>query len=66
MIKQDKTVRDEFTFSLCGATTIASFAAAPAIAHNLINKMLDERFRERAGKPKPKAQQGLPAQKRAA
>jgi len=49
MIKQDKTVRDAFTFSLCGTMTIASFAAAPAIAHNRINKKLDDRFRQLAG-----------------
>jgi len=66
MIKQDKTLRDEFTFSLGGVTAIASFAAAPAIAHNLINKRLDERFRELAGKPGPKSQQDLQIQKRAA
>ena len=46
MNKQDQTVHDPFTFSLCGATTIASFASVPAVANNMINDMLDERFRQ--------------------
>ena len=46
MNKQDQPVRDPFTFSLCGATTIASFTAVPAVANNMINKILDERFRQ--------------------
>ena len=46
MNKQDQTVRDPFSFSLGGATTIASFAAVPAVASNMINNRLDERFRQ--------------------
>ena len=42
----DTRVRDAFTFSLHGATTIASFAAMPAVANDTINNMLDKRFRQ--------------------
>jgi hypothetical protein len=42
MFKKESAKRDAFTFSLSGATTITSFAAAPAIASNRINRMLDE------------------------
>jgi len=66
MNKQDNSVRDPFTFSLYGATTIASFTAAPAVAHNLINKMLDERFHQPDGDRGPKSKFGIPVQKRPA
>jgi hypothetical protein len=38
MLTTDKTRRDAFTLSLGGMTAIASFAFAPAIAHNRISK----------------------------
>jgi len=34
MFKKDKTARDAFTLSQGGTKVIASFAAAPAIAHD--------------------------------
>ncbi len=40
MTEKAKSGRDAFTFSLRGLTTIASFAAAPAIADDRINKAL--------------------------
>jgi len=44
MTEKAKSGRDAFTFSLRGMTTIASFTAAPAIAHDRINKAWDERL----------------------
>ena len=41
MFEKAKRVRDAFTFSLGGMTTIASFVAAPAIADDRINKIRD-------------------------
>jgi hypothetical protein len=38
MLKKDKQVRDEFSLSLGGITTIASFAPAPAIAHDRLHQ----------------------------
>lgn len=46
MFEKAKPVSDAFTFSLCGATTVASFAVVPVIALDRVNKMLDERFRQ--------------------
>ena len=43
MTEKAKSGRDAFTFSLRGLKTIASFAAAPAIADDRINKTLDRR-----------------------
>ena len=37
MFKKDKTVRDEFTFSLGGMKTVTPFAAAAAIADDQFN-----------------------------
>jgi len=45
MTKKAKARRDAFTFSLQGMTTIASFAVAPVIADDRINKVLDERLK---------------------
>ena len=42
MLNKAKVACDAFTFSLGGMTTIASFFPAPAIAHDRINKILDE------------------------
>jgi hypothetical protein len=42
MFNKAKVARDAFTISLGGMTTIASFFPAPAIAHDRINKILDE------------------------
>jgi len=42
MFNKAKVARDAFTFSLGGMTTIASFFPAQAIAHDRINKILDE------------------------
>jgi hypothetical protein len=44
MFKKAESGRDAFTFSLRGMTTIASFAVAPAIANDRINKAWDERL----------------------
>jgi hypothetical protein len=44
MSKKAKPARDAFTFSLGGISTISSFVAAPAIAHDQLNKALDERL----------------------
>jgi len=42
MFNKAKVARDAFTFSLGGMTTIASFFPAQAIAHDRINRILDE------------------------
>ena len=42
MFNKAKVARDAFTISLGGMTTIASFFPAQAIAHDRINKILDE------------------------
>ena len=42
MLNKAKVARDAFTISLGGMTTIASFFPAQAIAHDRINKVLDE------------------------
>ena len=47
MSEQAKRPRDAFRFSLGGMTTIASFAVAPAIAHDKINKALSERLQDK-------------------
>ena len=44
MFEKATSGRDAFTFSLHGMKTIASFAAAPAIAQDQINKARDERL----------------------
>ena len=44
MFEKAKSGRDAFTFSLRGMTTIASFTVAPAIAHDRINKVIDQRL----------------------
>lgn len=50
MFEKAKSGRDAFTFSLQGMTTIASFAAAPAIAHDQINKAWDDRLKHGPGR----------------
>lgn len=45
MFQKAGSGRDAFTFSLQGMTTIASFAAAPAVAQDQINKAWDERLK---------------------
>ena len=42
MFNKAKVARDAFTISLGGMTTIASFFPAQAIAHDRINRILDE------------------------
>ena len=42
MFNKAKVTLDAFTISLGGMTTIASFFPAQAIAHDRINKILDE------------------------
>jgi len=37
-MKKDKPVRDAFALSLSGMRTIASFAPAPAIAHDKLHQ----------------------------
>ncbi|MDH3430209.1 MAG: hypothetical protein OEQ14_09375 [Gammaproteobacteria bacterium] len=44
MSNKAKPARDAFTFSLGGISTISSFVAAPAIAHDRLNKALDEQL----------------------
>ena len=46
MLENPKKARDAFTFSLGGMTTVASFAFAPAIADDRINKVRDEQLRQ--------------------
>lgn len=47
MTKQDRRPRDAFTLSLGGMTTIASFATAPAIAHDQLQQKSQEQVRKR-------------------
>lgn len=42
MFNKAKVARDAFTISLGGMTTIASFFPVQAIAHDRINRILDE------------------------
>jgi len=49
MINNVKSQRDAFTFSLGGIRAVASFVAAPAIANDRINKILDDRLRQERG-----------------
>lgn len=46
MFRKANKARDAFAFSLGGMTAISSFAAAPAIADDRINKIRDERVRQ--------------------
>ncbi|MBT8084715.1 MAG: hypothetical protein HKN35_07615 [Woeseia sp.] len=41
MLDNGQRTRDPFTFSLGGMATIASFAFAPAVANDRINKIRD-------------------------
>ncbi len=66
MFKKESAKRDAFTFSLSGATTITSFAAAPAIASNRINRKLDERVAQNADDHGLNTPHCLPLQKQAA
>jgi len=43
MFKKDKTARDAFTLSQGGTKVIASFAAAPAIAHDRLYQVRENR-----------------------
>lgn len=56
MNHKDHRARDAFSFSLGGITSIASFAVAPAIADDRINRARDERLR--AGHAGRKRQEG--------
>lgn len=44
MFKEATARRDAFTFSLGGMATIASVVAAPAVAHDQLNKVWDDRM----------------------
>ena len=44
MYEKATSGRDAFTFSLHGLTTIASFTAAPAIAHDQLNNAIARRL----------------------
>ena len=46
MIKKDKSIRDPFTLSLGGMTTVTSYAAAPAIEHDRLRKVPDGQARD--------------------
>lgn len=43
MFEKAKQARDAFTFSLGGMAAKSSFVIAPAIAHDRINRIRDER-----------------------
>ncbi len=58
MSERNKHMRDAFTFSLGGISTITSFVAASAIADDRINEALSERFR-RARKVQPESAKEL-------
>jgi len=45
MFNKDKSVRDAFTFSLGGINTVASFTAAPVIAHDRLRQAPPNRVR---------------------
>jgi hypothetical protein len=45
MFNKAKPARDPFAFSLGGMAAITSFAIAPVVADDQINKVWDERFR---------------------
>lgn len=64
MFNKAKAARDAFTISLGGVTTIASFFPAQAIAHDRINKVLDEQQaaarQNRDRSPQPWAGEGRP------
>ena len=45
MFNKAKPARDPFAFSLGGMAAIKSFAIAPTVADDRINKVWDERFR---------------------
>lgn len=45
MFNKAKPARDPFAFSLGGMAAIKSFAIAPIVADDRINKAWDERFR---------------------
>ncbi len=51
MIKNDKPVRDVFTFSLGGITTISAFVAVPVIADDRLRQIPPSRVR-RSGEQK--------------
>lgn len=44
MFRKANSGRDAFKFSLRGMTVIASYVAAPAIADDHINQVIDERL----------------------
>ena len=54
MFEKAKSGRDAFTFSLRGMTTIASFTAAPAIAHDRINKAIDQKLKDQPLEDQPR------------
>ena len=43
MFEKAKSGRDAFTFSLGGMTTIASFAVAPAVDQQRLNRAMDQK-----------------------
>lgn len=49
MFKKDRSASDNFTVSLGGLTTISSFAAAPAIAHDRLRQVQDGPSRNARG-----------------
>ena len=52
MHEKAKSGRDAFTFSLRGLTTVSSFTIAPAVAHNHLSKVWDEKLsREQEDQP---------------
>ena len=46
MSEKARSGRDAFTFSLLGLRVVAAYTAATAIAHDRINKDIDERLRQ--------------------
>ncbi len=53
MSEKSRTARDGYTFSLRGMKSIASFAFAPAIAGDPLNRAIDERIRRARNSQRP-------------
>lgn len=65
MFEKAKSGRDAFTFSLGGMTAIAPFMAAPILADDRINRILDGRLKQAREACGPKSR-GLPECRRQA
>lgn len=63
MFKKDKATRDAFTFSLGGITAITSVVAAPAIAHDQINRIREDRMSRVCADPSRKPRLSFASQR---